>query len=66
LGNILATCLQFLRVHRSRIVRAACIVELSAMDNGEYLIKLTDGSQHRSSRTYADKVKKWLSTGKAT
>jgi two-component system, LytTR family, response regulator len=57
---------KFLRVHRSRIVRTACIVELSAIDNGEYLIKLADGSEHRSSRTYADKVKKWLSTGKAT
>jgi two-component system, LytTR family, response regulator len=57
---------KFLRVHRSRIVRAACIMELSAMDNGEYVIKLTDGSQHRSSRSYADKVKKWLSTDKAT
>jgi two-component system, LytTR family, response regulator len=56
----------FLRVHRSRIVRIACIVELSAMDNGEYLIKLTDGSQHRSSRTYADKVKKWLTAGKVS
>jgi two-component system, LytTR family, response regulator len=51
---------KFLRVHRSRIVRTACIVELSAIDNGEYLIKLTDGSQHRSSRSYADIVKKWL------
>jgi two-component system, LytTR family, response regulator len=55
----------FLRVHRSRIVRTACIIELSAIDNGEYLIKLTDGSQHRSSRTYADKVRKWLTAGKA-
>lgn len=54
---------KFLRVHRSRIVRTACIVELSAIDNGEYLIKLTDGSQHRSSRTCADKVKNWLTTG---
>jgi two-component system, LytTR family, response regulator len=57
---------RFLRVHRSRIVRTAGIVELSAIDNGEYLIKLTDGSQHRSSRTYADKVNKWLTTSKAT
>jgi two-component system, LytTR family, response regulator len=57
---------KFLRVHRSRIVRIACIVELSAIDNGEYMIKLADGSQHRSSRTYTDKVKKWLRTDKAT
>lgn len=54
---------KFLRVHRSRIVRAACIVELTAMDNREYLIRLTDGSQHRSSRTYADQLQKWLRRG---
>jgi two-component system LytT family response regulator len=56
----------FLRIHRSRIVRTGCIVELSGIGNREYLIKLTDGSQHRSSRTYADKLDKWLTTGKAT
>jgi two-component system, LytTR family, response regulator len=56
---------KFLRVHRSRIVRTACIVELSALDNREYLIRLTDGSQHRSSRTYADKLNQWLTRGKA-
>lgn len=54
----------FLRIHRSRIVRTDCIVELSAIDNREYLVKLTDGSQHRSSRTYAEKLEKWLNTGK--
>jgi two-component system, LytTR family, response regulator len=51
---------KFLRVHRSRIVRTACVVELSAIDNSEYLIKLSDGSQHRSSRTYAEKLNRWL------
>jgi two-component system, LytTR family, response regulator len=56
---------RFLRVHRSRIVRAACIVELTALDNREYLIRLTDGSQHRSSRTYADKLQKWLNRKRA-
>jgi len=56
---------RFLRVHRSRIVRTACIVELTAIDNREYLIKLTDGSCHRSSRTYAEKLDKWLNRGRA-
>lgn len=55
---------KFLRIHRSRIVRTDAIVELSAIDNREYLIKLSDKSQHRSSRTYADKLGKWLNTGK--
>jgi len=56
---------RFLRVHRSRIVQTACIVELTAFDNREYLIRLTDGSQHRSSRTYADKLHQWLNRGQA-
>jgi two-component system, LytTR family, response regulator len=55
----------FLRVHRSRIVRAACIVELTAIDNREYVIRLADGSQHRSSRTYADKLQAWLNRERA-
>lgn len=55
---------KFLRIHRSRIVRTECIVELCAIDNREYLVKLTDGSQHRSSRTYANKLDQWLACGK--
>jgi two-component system, LytTR family, response regulator len=55
---------KFLRIHRSRIVRTDSIVELSAIDNREYLIKLSDGSLHRSSRTHADKLDKWLNTRK--
>jgi two-component system, LytTR family, response regulator len=55
---------EFLRIHRSRIVRSRCIVELQAIDNREYLVKLSDGSQQRSSRTYADGIERWLSRGK--
>jgi two-component system, LytTR family, response regulator len=57
---------RFLRIHRSRIVRTDSIAELSAIDNREYLIKLTDGTLHRSSRTHADKLNQWLNTAKAT
>ena len=52
---------QFLRIHRSRIVRAGRIRELRAIDNREYLVKLSDGSEHRSSRTHADRLDNWLS-----
>jgi two-component system, LytTR family, response regulator len=55
---------QFLRVHRSRILRVKCIRELRAIDNREYLVKLSDGSEHRSSRTYADRLEGWLSSRK--
>jgi LytTr DNA-binding domain len=47
---------EFLRIHRSRIVPTRCIVELHAIENREYLVKLSDGSQQRSSRTYADNL----------
>jgi two-component system, LytTR family, response regulator len=53
---------QFLRIHRSRIVRMAGIRELLTIDNREYLVKLSDGSEHRSSRSYADRLEKWLSS----
>jgi two-component system, LytTR family, response regulator len=52
---------QFLRIHRSRIVRATCVRELLAMNNREYLVKLSDGLEHRSSRSYADRLQGWLS-----
>jgi two-component system, LytTR family, response regulator len=53
----------FLRIHRSRILRAACIVELRNMEDGTYLVKLTDGSEHRSGRTYAANLQTWLAAG---
>jgi len=55
---------KFLRIHRSRIVRRTCIVELRSIDNREYMVKLSDGSEHRSSRTYASQVEEWLHSGK--
>lgn len=38
--------------------------ELQPIDNREYLVRLGDGSEHRSIRTYADRLKEWLSSGK--
>jgi two-component system, LytTR family, response regulator len=55
---------QFLRIHRSRIVRVGCIRELQLIDNREYLVRLSDGSEHRSSRSYADRLEHWLSPRK--
>jgi two-component system LytT family response regulator len=51
---------KFLRIHRSRIVQTRCITELRAIENGEYLVKLSDGSEHRCSRTYTRKLEHWL------
>ena len=51
---------QFLRIHRSRIVRMALIEEAQCIDNREYTVRLTGGSEHRSGRTYADRLEQWL------
>jgi two-component system LytT family response regulator len=56
---------RFLRIHRSRIVRTGCILELRSIDNREYLVKLSDGSEHRSSRSYARRLEEWLDSAKA-
>jgi len=50
----------FARIHRSKIVNLARVLELRAIDNREYIVKLCDGSQHRSSRTYAARLERWL------
>ena len=55
----------FLRIHRSRIVRTRCIVELRSIDNREHVITLSDGSEHRSSRTYAPGLEQWLVSDRA-
>lgn len=52
---------KFLRIHRSRIVRLTCVRELHPIDNREYLVTLSDGSEHRSSRSYAERLADWLS-----
>ena len=56
----------YLRIHRSRIVRIKGILELRGIDNREFIVKLSDGSGPRSSRTYADRLECWLSSGKLT
>jgi two-component system, LytTR family, response regulator len=54
---------KFLRIHRSRIVRTDSIRELRSIDNREFAVKLSDGSEHRSSRSYAGRLEHWLATG---
>ena len=55
---------RFARIHRSRIVNLTRILELRGIENREYIVKLHDGSRHRSSRTYADRIERWLHSGK--
>ena len=55
---------KFIRIHRSRIVQSKGILELRSIENREFTLKLSDGSKHRSSRTYADRLERWLSSGR--
>jgi hypothetical protein len=54
---------QFIRIHRSRIVRIDQIHKLILIENGEYRVELHDGSKHRSSRTYANTLTEWMRLG---
>ncbi len=55
---------RFVRIHRSRIVRWDQIIELTKQENGEYLVRLLDGTVHPASRTYAPALDDWLRSGK--
>ena len=55
---------KFLRIHRSRIVQLKSVLELRSIENREFMVKLADGSEHRSSRTHADRLERWLSSGR--
>lgn len=52
---------EFVRIHRTRIVRRRAIVELRSIENREFIVRLSDGSQHRSSRTYSDALQRLVS-----
>ena len=54
---------RFVRIHRSCIVRWDQIVELNRQENGEYRVRLRDGTEHRSSRTYVPTLENWLRFG---
>ncbi len=50
----------FLRIHRSTIVNTARIKELEPLFHGEYVIKLANGQELTSSRSYRDKLQRFL------
>jgi len=45
---------QFMRIHRSTIVRLDRIAEMQALSNRDNLLRLRDGTPLRASRTYGD------------
>lgn len=50
----------FIRIHRSTIVQASRICELESVANGEYLLHLTCGVRLRVSRSFSDRIWRWL------
>jgi two-component system LytT family response regulator len=50
----------FLRVHRSTLINAQRVVSLTAHDNGEFFVTLSQGARLKVSRGYRDKVSRFL------
>jgi two-component system, LytTR family, response regulator len=51
---------KFLRIHRSVIVNLSRVKELQPLFHGEYAVKLHDGTQLTSGRSYRDKLQPLL------
>ena len=51
---------RFLRIHRSAIVHATKIRELVSLGNGEFMIRLSDGTEIKASRRYSERIERWL------
>ena len=51
---------RFLRIHRSTIVQAARIAELETLENGEFLVRLRNGTELKTSRSYSQRLEEWL------
>ena len=48
----------FVRIHRSSIVRISLIRELESVVEGEYIVRLSNGMKLNSSRTYRDRLQR--------
>jgi two-component system LytT family response regulator len=51
---------RFLRIHRSRIINVDRIKELNPWFKGEYVVTLKDGTEHKLSRGYREKLNRHL------
>jgi two-component system LytT family response regulator len=54
---------KFLRIHRSTIVNIERIRELQQHFNGEYIVVLNDGTEHKLSRSRREQLQTLLKTG---
>lgn len=55
---------EFVRIHRSTIVRVDCIRELEPLFQGDYVVILDDGTRLTSSRGYRDRLQELLQGSK--
>lgn len=55
---------EFVRIHRSTIVRIDCIRELEPLFQGDYVVILDDGTRLTSSRGYRDRLQELLQGSK--
>jgi two-component system LytT family response regulator len=51
---------KFLRIHRSFIINVTPVKELENAGCGEYVFVLRSGERLQSSRTYYERVKRWI------
>lgn len=49
---------QFVRIHRSRLVRVDCVADIEALAHGQYLLRLRSGIRLRSGRSYRNVVRR--------
>jgi hypothetical protein len=55
----------FVRIHRSAIVNASLVREVIARPNRDFQVVLRDGTRLKASRTYAERLRPVLGSGKA-
>ena len=51
---------RFLRIHRSAMVHATKIREVVSLGNREFMVRLGDGTQIKASRSYSERIERWL------
>lgn len=56
----------FVRIHRSALINAGRVEEIRPLPNGEFLVRLKGGQEHKATRTYRKNLRSladcWLGT----
>lgn len=54
---------QFVRIHRSRVVRIGAVRDVELLPSGQYLLRLHNGQKLSGGRSYRDRLRKALGIG---